>query len=277
MKPAFERFWELVHKTDYCWEWTGCKDKNGYGKFTYAAETERAPRYSYRLYYGSIPQGLYVCHTCDNPSCVNPDHLFLGTPQDNMDDKVAKGRWRGNPERSLTDEQLAYAAKARSEGAPDREICETLQVPKSTLRTVLKRAGEFRPKPRGALVVNTTIEDLVALRERGEGLASIAKRFGVDRKVIKRLLEKAGAYAPVKPGPRKPHNVRTAALRNATPVMIDLFNAGNSLTAIAEHFRADRGTVRRILREAGVDTTANKARKKGVTFPAPATGTSRAT
>jgi hypothetical protein len=75
-----------------CWEWLKFCDGDGYGRVTINSEKFLAHRVAYMVYHGPIPDNLCVLHECDNPSCVNPEHLFLGTPQDNMDDKVAKGR-----------------------------------------------------------------------------------------------------------------------------------------------------------------------------------------
>jgi len=78
-----------------CWEWTGCLDKKGYGQFYYKGKHRRAHRVSWALKYGEIPPSeLFACHKCDNPKCVNPDHLFLGTQSDNMKDMSRKGRVR---------------------------------------------------------------------------------------------------------------------------------------------------------------------------------------
>ena len=75
-----------------CWPWNGALFSNGYGAMKHDRKTLKGHRVSYELHKGQIPDGMYVCHSCDNKSCTNPDHLWLGTPADNMNDKVAKGR-----------------------------------------------------------------------------------------------------------------------------------------------------------------------------------------
>ncbi|HCL6635739.1 HNH endonuclease [Citrobacter freundii] len=84
-----------VNESTGCWESTYAKNKGGYTKFSIFGITMLSHRVAYELYNGSIPPGLMVCHKCDNPCCVNPQHLFLGTAQDNMDDKILKGRHVG--------------------------------------------------------------------------------------------------------------------------------------------------------------------------------------
>lgn len=98
-----ERFEKKIKKED-CWVWIGAKNQKGYGLFRISGgKTIAAHRFSYLLYNGEIGE-MNVLHKCDNPSCVNPKHLFLGTNQDNVDDKMKKGRH--NCRRVLSDKQV---------------------------------------------------------------------------------------------------------------------------------------------------------------------------
>lgn len=89
-----QRFWSKVNRggPDECWEWRAARDKNGYGFFKLYPLMLKAHRVSWEYRHGPIPKGLFVLHRCDNPPCVNPAHLFLGTARDNSRDMFSKGR-----------------------------------------------------------------------------------------------------------------------------------------------------------------------------------------
>lgn len=85
-------FWKDVHKGPACWEWCKYKIPSGYGQVGWQGKVQLAHRVAWVLTYGPIPDGFGVLHRCDNPPCCNPEHLFLGTHQENMEDMVSKGR-----------------------------------------------------------------------------------------------------------------------------------------------------------------------------------------
>lgn len=117
MKPM-ARFWSKVdkdgpvpaHRPELgpCWVWTAGKHEQGYGIFSSRSYPMRAHRFSWELHYGPIPDGLFVCHHCDNPPCVNPEHLFTATHLGNMRDCIAKGRHYTHNHAKLSEELARY-------------------------------------------------------------------------------------------------------------------------------------------------------------------------
>lgn len=153
-KDPVERFWAFTKKTDGCWLWTGATADGGYGVMPLRHVSERrAHRFSWTLHFGPIPDGLDVCHTCDNPPCVRPDHLFLGTPVDNALDMVSKGRHaavthpetisRGEsrPAAKLTEETVREIRRMAAAGVSRRELAERYDVTPTLIAGVVNRTG----------------------------------------------------------------------------------------------------------------------------------------
>lgn len=150
-----EKFLELVRVDEAtgCWEWTGHVNQHrmGYGSVRIAGKTHRAHRVSYVLFKGSIPDGLFVCHSCDNPPCVNPDHLWLGTHKANMADAERKGR-RTPPPKLIGDDN------------PSRKYPEK------------RKRGEAHPRSKAS---DETITAIRRAYLSGEHLHHIGERFGL--------------------------------------------------------------------------------------------------
>jgi hypothetical protein len=143
MKNTISMFWDKVNKTNTCWEWEGSKIPKGYGRFCYQGKQWYTHILSYELHYGPYDKTKCICHTCDNPSCVNPSHLFLGTYSDNMQDCISKarhkhGKFPGELNKSvkLTEEQVLTI---RATPGPNRLIAQQYGVSKYCIDEIKTR------------------------------------------------------------------------------------------------------------------------------------------
>ncbi|WP_080439241.1 MULTISPECIES: HNH endonuclease [Pseudomonas syringae group] len=144
----FERLERYQIKGDGCWGWSGTSDGKGYGALSNRLgkpfSPEKAHRISYEKEFGEIPLGMNVCHSCDNPPCTNPQHLFLGTQQENMADCSKKGRISPkilenlNRRRSMTDQMAAEALRRHKAGESMASIARGFGVHQTTVSNYLK-------------------------------------------------------------------------------------------------------------------------------------------
>lgn len=142
-----ERFMRFVEKTDSCWIWKGAKNKKGYGWIRFNNGGFRAHRLSYLLYKGDIPKdntyhGVCVLHKCDNPSCVNPEHLFLGSNSDNVKDMVVKMRntiGERNGCAKLTSKDVLNIRKLNKERISGRDLANKYNISETTVSQIIHK------------------------------------------------------------------------------------------------------------------------------------------
>lgn len=137
--PIEERFWTFVdinNAPHACWEWKGFRDKHGYGSFYFSPGDTRLPhRVSYEFEYGTILPCIDVLHKCDNPPCVRPTHLFLGSASDNLRDARAKGRMKKVNANKLSEQQVIEVFALRGTTTA-REIALRLHVTPATIDNI---------------------------------------------------------------------------------------------------------------------------------------------
>ena len=139
-----DTFWSKVDEPDEngCWNWNAASSHGGYGAFDWEGKIARAPRLAAVDLFGPIRDGLFVLHHCDNPPCVNPSHLWLGTVADNNQDMAQKGRGiRGehNPAARFNPGDIREMRRLRQQGLPTRGIAERFDVAERHVRRILKR------------------------------------------------------------------------------------------------------------------------------------------
>ena len=205
MRQLDERFWSKTryNRTTKCVEWVASKNSKGYGRFQLGGiiGMQMAHRLSYEAHKGPIPAGLSVCHSCDNPSCVNPDHLWLGTVKDNAEDAVKKGRYR-NGERHVqatyTTEQVMGIRADYLAGRSVDEICNRYGVKPTFVHDIVggrswkhvdadAEALTAARKQRMKTNAKVTAEIATEIRARlaaGEAGVALAAAYGLHKATI---------------------------------------------------------------------------------------------
>lgn len=137
------RFWAKVTKGDGCWEWAGFRSREGYGQLRTGPrgrqKQELAHRVSWEVSVGPIPAGLLVCHHCDNPPCVRPDHLFVGTSSDNLRDSAAKGRMHPGSQHGMSKLIEAEVRAIRASTLTQKELSLLYGVDRSVISNIKRR------------------------------------------------------------------------------------------------------------------------------------------
>jgi hypothetical protein len=193
---------------DECWPWAAGTDKDGYGIFRGVydgVEYQRATRYSWALHNRQqVPKGILVCHSCDNPRCVNPNHLFLGTTLENNMDKIAKGR-DGGPKGSLNHHAVlteAQALEVLADPRPYAQIAADYGVTASTIGSVKAKSSwahldapsvknpHARANNRKGKGTKITAADVLAIRASQEMGVTLAKRYGVSPGLICNIIKR---------------------------------------------------------------------------------------
>lgn len=157
VSPA-QRFWYYVRINDEsgCWEWTGGKNNRGYGLFKVDSKMVATHRFAYEMMVSDIPDGIFVCHKCDNPPCCNPAHLFLGTRSDNVQDCLSKGRFSAPKQYRIKATGKCFAGlhdwvpeniKTKANGALSCKLCLRIGARARYSKRVLALGRAVKPRP----------------------------------------------------------------------------------------------------------------------------------
>jgi hypothetical protein len=168
-----------VGPVDQCWEWPGLRHRQGYGVLWFKNEYLLAHRVGYELAFGPIGEGLYVCHRCDNPPCVNPSHLFAGTQKENLEDMARKRRTR-----RLTREQVAEAQSLWERGMRLRDVAERFGVHEKTISREARIGHPRGERNYRAKLTERAVAEIRSLKALSIGPKALAWLYGVTPSAI---------------------------------------------------------------------------------------------
>lgn len=275
--PIEFRFWENVEKKDSgCWEWTGdtCK---GYGKLFVEAERVNgkyqqrsmlAHRFSYELEYGPFDQSLCVLHRCDNPPCIRPDHLFLGTRTDNYNDMKAKGRAKHRNFTKLTEEQVLEIRSRAARGEGYTALGKEFGLARNNIwHIVVGRAWRdvaFNPKD----IPNFKTLDMEKANEirmkysiGGISVRALGVEYGVVESAINSVLKNESWKIPEEQNPIKTKKFRPSGdthfrskltEKQKEKIIVEYRESNTTKIALATKYNVGRKIVETALKKAGL-------------------------
>lgn len=192
------RFWSKVDmraNVDLCWEWSSAKDLDGYGLFQISGKTKRAHRLSYFLHYKVDPIKKLICHTCDNPSCVNPFHLFAGSPKDNTKDCILKNRRNTQKGEDSGGAKLSESQVReifylyQNKKANQEELSKMFGVSAKNISKIItgsrwKHLGIILPKETKKMISSETVLKIRELNMGGHSYEQIAEKYNLHRATV---------------------------------------------------------------------------------------------
>ena len=168
---------------DECWIWTGHKDRRGYGTLSSGSNVHwRASRLSYTLFCGPIHDGHFVCHSCDNPPCVNPAHLWTGTHSDNMRDMAKKSRGK-NFRAKLTKDDAKTIKEITSNSIKFKDIEDKFGITRTEVRSIRRGNGKIR----GSKLSDEDLKEIELLLSIRVKQTDLAEKFNVKPRQIRRI------------------------------------------------------------------------------------------
>ena len=189
-----------------CWNWTGKKDRMGYGRCSFEGKKQFTHRISHKVFKGPVPDDLCVLHSCDNPACINPDHLRVGTQEDNAGDMLSRNRasvGERHTASKLNNESVMKIVKLRNDGMTIADIARNFDVASTTVSSVLRghtwshltgiERATIGPKLRGSMchaskLCDADVIEILRLSESGMGGRDISKLFPISESGVSGIL-----------------------------------------------------------------------------------------
>lgn len=188
---------KITERENGCWEWTGSRHQIGHGYFSVGRSIIYAHRFSYVMAHGDIPKDLYVCHSCDNPWCVNPKHLFAGTANDNTQDMMNKGRNLYTTRRLSESEVIEMRTMYANGGVTIKDVADKFGVSRHSAGNVIR--GKSHVEYSGAISRNNSNHisdekaDMIRREYPASGLSmrAFAESVGVDYSTVANIVNGA--------------------------------------------------------------------------------------